>query len=252
MFLLKKILVALILPPTGLALLALFGLWLSRSRKRGWQRTGVVLCASALLALIVLSMPFVGNALNIPLQARAPVDAGALRQAQAIVILGGGTYFAAPEYGGDTVGRASLERARYGAKLGRETGLPLLVTSGAPFGGRAEAELMREVLEREFGVKVRWTETASRDTAENARLSAPILKAAGITRIALVTGADHMPRAEELFTREGLAVIAAPTAFSTASPSMIENLLPQGMGSSRHALHEYLGILFNRLKDALQ
>ena len=39
---------------------------------------------------------------------------------------------------------------------------------------------MREALERDFGVKVRWVENASRDTAENARLSAPILKAAGV------------------------------------------------------------------------
>ena len=40
MFLLKKILTALILPPTGPVLLALFGLWLSRRKNRRWQYGG--------------------------------------------------------------------------------------------------------------------------------------------------------------------------------------------------------------------
>ena len=37
--------------------------------------------------------------------------------AQAIVVLGGGTYFNVVEYGSDTVNRYSLERIRYAARL---------------------------------------------------------------------------------------------------------------------------------------
>jgi hypothetical protein len=40
MFLLKKILTALILPPTGPVLLALFGLWLSRRKSRTQRAAG--------------------------------------------------------------------------------------------------------------------------------------------------------------------------------------------------------------------
>lgn len=244
MFLLKKLLAALILPPAGPILLALFGLWLSRARSRRWQHGGVWLAALSLLGLLLLSLPIVGNTLMAPLEPHPPVTAAQLRHAQAIVILGGGSYYAAPEYGGDTVGSASLVRVRYGARLARETGLPVLVTSGSPHGGRPEAETMREVLEREFGVKVRWSEAASRDTAENASMSAPLLKAAGITRIALLSHGWHLPRAIPLFEHEGLAVIPAPTLFSTASPSLLESLLPgDGLGLSRMALHEYLGRL---------
>ena len=199
----------------------------------------------------MLSLPVVGTALSGALPVSAPIDAAGLRRAQAIVILGGGSYYAAPEYGGDTVSRASLERLRYGARLARESKLPLLVTSGAPYGGRAEAESMRDVLEQEFGTRVRWVETLSRDTAENARFSAPILKAAGIDRIALVTHAAHMPRSAALFAREGLEVIAAPTGFRTPSPSSIEDWLPRGLGRSREALHEHLGIFYNRLAERL-
>jgi uncharacterized SAM-binding protein YcdF (DUF218 family) len=251
MFLLKKILTALILPPTGPVLLALFGLWLSRRNSRRWQYAGLALATISLLGLIALAMPVVGNALAPAEAPQAPISAEALRRAQAIVILGGGSYYTAPEYGSDTVGSASLVRTRYGARLARETGLPVLVTSGSPHGGRAEAESMREVLEREFGVKVRWSETTSRDTAENASMSAPLLKAAGITRIALVTHASHMPRSAELFRREGIEVLPAPTGFSTPARSMIEDYLPRNLRPAQEALHEQLGQLFNRIKDAL-
>jgi uncharacterized SAM-binding protein YcdF (DUF218 family) len=249
MFLLKKILAALILPPAGPILLALFGLWLLRAKSRRWQHGGAALATLSLFGLLVLSLPVVGNALMAPLEPHPPIAPEQLRRVQAIVILGGGSYFAAPEYGGDTVSHYTLERLRYGARLGRESSLPVLVTGGAPFGGRAEAESMREALERDFGVKVRWVESAARDTAENARLSAPLLKAAGVTRIALVSHGWHLPRAIELFEKQGIEVTPAPTAFSTGSPSLLEDLLPGGLVTSRLALREYLGRLYNFLKE---
>ena len=249
MFLLKKILAALILPPAGPILLVLFGLWLLRAKSRRWQHGGAALATLSLLGLLVLSLPVVGNALMAPLEPHPPIAPEQLRRVQAIVILGGGSYFAAPDYGGDTVSHYTLERLRYGARLGRESSLPVLVTGGAPFGGRAEAESMREALERDFGIKVRWVESAARDTAENARLSAPLLKAAGVTRIALVSHGWHLPRAIELFEKQGIEVTPAPTAFSTGSPSLLEDLLPGGLVTSRLALREYLGRLYNFLKE---
>lgn len=252
MFLLKKILTALILPPAGPILLALCGLWLSRTCKsRRWQHGGVALAILSLLGLLLLSLPVVGNALMAPLESYPPITSAQLQRVQAIVILGGGTYFAAPEYGGDTVGYATLERLRVGARLARQSGLPLLVTGGAPTGGRPEGKSMREALENDFGVKVRWTETAARDTAENAALSSPMLKAAGVTRIALVSHGWHLTRAIALFEKQGLEVTAAPTAFSTGSPSLAAGFVPGSLGTSRDALREYLGQLYNRLKETL-
>jgi uncharacterized SAM-binding protein YcdF (DUF218 family) len=121
----------------------------------------------------------------------------------------------------------------------------LLVTGGAPHGGRPEAELMAEALGEEFGVQASWVEGASRDTAENAVFSALLLRADGIERIALVSHSAHLSRAIPLFEKAGLKVIPAPTGFSTQPPSLIANLLPGGMGRSSAALHEYLGMLFN-------
>lgn len=254
MFLLKKIVAALILPPTGPALLALFGLWLARSAserdaKRWRRKAGMWLATLSLLTLIVLALPMTGTALMASLERHPPITGAQLARVQAIVILGGGTYHAGPEYGGDTVAYETLERVRYGARLARQARLPLLVSGGAARGVRAEGESMRDTLERDFGVKVRWIETRSRDTAGNARLSAALLKAEGISRIALVTHAWHLPRAIALFEKEGLEVTPAPTAFSTSSPSLAEAWLPGGSVKSRQALHEYLGRLYDSLLE---
>ena len=86
--------------------------------------------------LWLLALPVLGNSMLRSLEGE-PLDHADLLQAQAIVVLGGGRYRDAPEYGGDTVGEATLVRLRYAAKLHRETGLPLLVTGGKPEGRAA-------------------------------------------------------------------------------------------------------------------
>jgi uncharacterized SAM-binding protein YcdF (DUF218 family) len=237
-FLLKKIIAGLILPPTSLLLLALLGalIWRSYGRWRG--RFGALLLGASLSLLIVFSIPAVGQRMLASLERFPPVTTERLAGVQAIVVLGGGTYRAAPEYAGDTVNAFSLERVRYAAKLARETKLPLLLTGGLINGVRAEAELMREVLVYEFGVPVRWVETASLDTEGNARLSAAVLKAAGIGKVALVSHGWHLPRAVPLFEREGLVVVPAPTRFSTGH---VHAWIPGDLRDSRIALHEYLG-----------
>lgn len=248
MFLAKKLLTALLLPPLGLLLLALVGLWLARRH----PRSGRGLAAFAVVTLLALSMPPVADALIHSLEDHAPIGTQGLARAQAIVVLAGGVYHAAPEYGADTVGRWTLERTRYGAWLQRRSGLPILVTGGAPFGGRPEGEAMKEVIERDFRGQVRWVENASRDTFENAIFSAGMLKAAGIERIALVSHAWHLPRAVALFEAQGLEVFPAPMGFATQPPSAFAQALPSmdALADSRLALREWLGRLANRLGAA--
>ena len=244
MFLAKKVLAALILPPAGPLLLALGGLWLTRWRLQAGRLCAALGCA----VLLVLSLPWVADRLSATIEDVAPLAPEQLATAQAIVILGGGTYRRAPEYGDDTTSAATLERLRYGAYLARRSGLPVLVTGGAPFGGRPEGEAMREALERDFQVPVPWTESRSRDTGENAALSAPLLREAGISRIALVTHAFHMKRAQALFAAAGFQVIPAPTAFAGGEESLLESFLPSmiALSQSGRVLHEHLGRLADR------
>ena len=87
MFLLKKILAALILPPTGPILLALFGLWLSRRKSRRWQYGGIILATLSLASLLALSTPIVGHALMAPLQPHPALAPGQLKGVQALSLI---------------------------------------------------------------------------------------------------------------------------------------------------------------------
>ena len=160
MFLLKKLIAMLVLPPAGPLLLAVLGLLLLRRR----PRLGKSLAWSGFLLLWLLATPAVTKPMLAALEDIPALDLAQAKSAQAIVVLGGGSYWAAPEYDGDTVSRWSLERIRYAARLHRDTGLPLLVTGGAPLGGVPEGRSMRDALEWDFGAKVRWVEDRSADT----------------------------------------------------------------------------------------
>ncbi len=249
-FALKKIATSLILPPAGPILLALAGLWLARR----WPRFGRGLSIASLLGLLAMSLPPVAGWLASGLETYRPISDVDLKRAQAIVVLGGGKYFVAPEYGQDTISRWSLERARYAAHLQRRSKLPILVAGGAPDGGRPEGDALKEALTRDFNAAVTWVDARSADTGENAAQSAALLKKAGISRIALVTHAWHMPRATALFVREGLTVIPAPTGFTTPSPSQLFQLTPSttALDKSRLALHEWLGMLAEQIKTAVR
>ena len=249
MFFLKKLLSALVLPPASLVLVALFGFWLSM-RKSGWRRKlGMGLTCLSLAMLLALSIPVVGRKMLNSLENYPPVSAEQLKDAQAIVVLGGGLYHGAPEYQSSTVNHFSLERLRYAARLARQSHLPILVSGGAPSGGVAEAAAMRDTLEQDFGLKVKWIESASRDTGENAKMSAAQLKEDGITRIALISHAWHLPRAVPLFEHEGLTVIPAPTVFTTQIATPFADWLPASFLNSRLAAHEYLGRMVDWFKQ---
>jgi uncharacterized SAM-binding protein YcdF (DUF218 family) len=247
-FYLKKLIAALVLPPTGPVLVALLGLWLARRHRRLGSGIAILM----LLSLVALALPPVAEALMGTLETYPPIAPQQLSRAQAIVVLGGDDYPRAPEYGGDTVGPGTLSRVRYAAELQRRSGLPILVSGGAPAGGTPGGETMKAALERDFGGNVKWVERASRDTAENAAYSAGMLKSAGVRRIALVSHGWHLRRAIPLFERQGFEVVAAPTRFTTHSPSLFFYLIPdyQSFEKSTTALRELLGILAQRVAAA--
>lgn len=111
MFFLKKILTALALPPAGPLLLAALGLLLMKR----WPRFGKSLAWSGLALLWLLATPAVTKPMLAAIEDVPPLDIAQAKGAQAIVVLGGGSYFAAPEYGGDTVSSGSLVRLRWAA-----------------------------------------------------------------------------------------------------------------------------------------
>jgi len=238
---LKGLFKALVLPPTGPLLIAIAGLLLLARR---W-RAGRILAWSGILLLVGLSTPVVAFMLLSVLDRWPAFDPADTRGAQAIVILGGGVRRHAAEYGGDTLGHLTLERVRYGAYLARATKLPVLVTGGAVFGGEPEAKLMRAALEQEFGVRVRWAESESRNTHENALRSARILAAAGVDRVILVAHSFDMTRAKAEFAAQRIDAIPAPTGIPDSMIDTPLDLLPSlaALQGSYFALYEMLANL---------
>lgn len=245
----------LLLPPTNLVLMIVLGFLL----RRRWPRTGTALAASGVLLLVLLSGSF-GSMLLVRSLEDMTVPLTQLENtgAQAIVVLGAGSLYQSPEYGGiDIPDEVALIRLRYAAHVQHATGLPLLVSGGnaSPDGKQqAKALGMARALREDFRTPVKWAEGASADTAQNALYSARMLRAAGVKRILLVTHAMHMPRAREAFRHAGLEVVDAPTAFySRGRPNSLLGLMPSaaGMYRSYYAIHEWIGLLWYRLRAAL-
>ncbi len=243
---------ALILPPGGPILVILAGLLFWR-----WRRWSLLLLASGLAALYLLSTPYVAALLMAPIEPYGALTDAELQAtpAQAILVLGGGRYDNAPEFGGDTVNPLLLARLRYAARLQRRTGLPIVV-SGGTGGNNAppEAELARRVLEDELGARVSMVEHQSQTTWENARHTQPLLEKQGIEQVLLVTHAWHLPRAVYAFHAAGVQVIPAPTHFvhSSNGSKGAGYWLPSALAlqNSYFALHEHLGLAWYRVRYA--
>jgi uncharacterized SAM-binding protein YcdF (DUF218 family) len=246
---LKTLLRTLILPPASLLVLSFVGLWLLTRHPAGRaRRAGAALLTGALVTLWLLATPVIADLLQRAAD-RVPAlspEAVAAAHAQAIVILSGGaTRHRAPEYGHTpAAGEELLERLAYGAYLAHRTALPVLVS-----GDFAETESMHTVLARDFGVATRWVESHSRDTFQNALFSAPILRAAGVSRILLVTSAAHEYRAAHEFEAAGFEVVPAPVGVFEPPEPNPTRYLPSvaGLRRSTEALYELIGDLARRL-----
>lgn len=250
----KPILTALVLPATS-GLLALFALllWAWRAASRHYARAALLLSAVVTLLMWLLSCQAVAIWLSLHLLPQvSPVSADDLKQhqVQAIVVLGGGVENKAFEYDGPTLSPDAMQRLLYGVYLSRSTQLPMAYTGGIGWAGQSdqtsEAQVAALALTRIGAPALRWQESQSRDTHENAVLTAQLLRKEGITRIALVTHAWHMPRSLRQFEAAGLQVTPAPMGFIRSDVTPLLQWMPSGKGlrETGWIIHEWLGLLF--------
>ena len=245
---LTNLLAAFLLPPLSLVILGCLGWWLAKR----FRLAGNAIVIASIALLLVLSTGAGSRLLVAPLENRSlPVPNPKMVDAKAIVILGGGRSFAAPEDDNrDQPSAQTLARLRHGARLYRMTGLPILVSGGAPDrGGESEAAVMARALREDFHIPVRWLEDTSENTAQNAAHAATMLREAGIDRALLVTDAIHMPRAMQIFSKTGLTVMPAATEFRSRKPLSVADFIPSagGLQTSHYALHEWIGMVWYRL-----
>ena len=263
----------LLMPPGIWILIALLAIMLL-NKKKIWQKSVVIACL--LLIWITSTTAFANWFVRVTdhlMHWPKPVDISQITTQnltktqppdapQAIVILGGGKRRGAlelPEYGYSDVSKESMERLRVGAKLAKQTGLPVLLTGGAPDATSkddlSEAAVMAMVMKNELGVTAKWTESQSNTTSENAKLSAEILKKEGIKKVYLVTHFWHTPRAQRAFEKEGLQIVPIAHGYQYKNQFEINKLTPvdflpssSGVLRIRQIWHELIGQIWYELK----
>lgn len=223
------------------------------------NRVSSILLAIALVILLLSSNEIFSKALVRSLEWRY-LPNGDLPQAEAIVVLGGGTrprISPRPWYEVSEAG----DRILYGSWLYKRGKAPLLVVTGGRAewygeGGNPESEDMAAIAEV-MGVpsSAIVQESQSFNTRDNAVNTKQILDKKGVNKILLVTSALHMPRSIEIFRKVGLEIIPAPTDFLSVKNdnskgfALILDLLPsaEALKNTTNAIKEYIGLFIYQL-----
>jgi uncharacterized SAM-binding protein YcdF (DUF218 family) len=176
-------------------------------------------------------------------------SASQLPTAQAIVVLGGNTANARPNWFEPYDKSTAWPRVDTAAILYKTDRAPLIVLSGAALEGKiSEAQSMANNLkQQDIPAQAMILETRSYNTRENGVYTAAKLRQRDITRILLVTSALHMPRAMGVFNKLGISAIAAPSMPQIVVPNDpdFSFWLPdmRAFEASRSIIKEYVGLL---------
>ncbi|GHD53949.1 Uncharacterized SAM-binding protein YcdF, DUF218 family [Marinobacter persicus] len=249
MFVISKIAIA-IISPLGSALLG--GLLALIAGFVGLRRLALVLGVLSVAWLWVWSLPATSYALRGYLESQhPPMAVEATPEAEAIVVLGGGTWPMQYDQDYPNLGAAS-DREWHGARLYEAGKAPLLILTGGydpRFSASSSAESMRRFMS-DLGVpdSAMVLEDQARNTTQNAEFTAGILARRGINRILLVTSALHMPRSVALFEAQGLEVIPAATDHEVRGAPGWRLWLPHtdALDGSSRAIKEIVGKLVGR------
>ncbi|NUM44311.1 MAG: YdcF family protein [Anaerolineales bacterium] len=256
MFVFFSKLIPYFLYPLSLAAVLLAGAVLLRHPK--WQRR---LLIAGVLLIWIGGNGWVTGALLKSLEWQY-LPSAEIPQADAIVILGGGTHPPTYPRPGPEVDDAG-DRMIYGARLYREGKAPVVLVTGGrlPWSfatGASEASQEMVDLLTFMGVpeEAILQEAESVNTYENGVFTKEILAPMGINRILLVTSAMHMPRSVAIFEKLGFEVIPAPTDFvitefpedlplSQTWPNYLFSIFPtaDNLNKTALALKEYIGIV---------
>jgi uncharacterized SAM-binding protein YcdF (DUF218 family) len=169
------------------------------------------------------------------------------QRAQAIVVLSGGIEAPKVHCPIAMPDESTFARCRYAGWLYKHwQQAPVLLSGGMNAGSKEPfAATMAEVIGKcDVPADQIWMETRSRNTYENARYSAEILRSKGVSNIVLVVEADTMLRAEGCFRKQGITVVPAPfnhRSFGTG----VQDFIPcwTALQRNERTLHEYGGLL---------
>jgi uncharacterized SAM-binding protein YcdF (DUF218 family) len=253
----KPVLTALLLPPVPWLLLVVLAALLLRTRRAAGGLLITVALAGLWFGSTVVAAEWLQRARLAPPPALSPADIARIKRDVAagkpvvVLVLGGGREPHAPEYAAPSLPPAALERLRYGTWLAKATGAPLAFAGGVGHAqgasGPSEAEVAARIAQAEFGVPLRWRESASRDTRENAARALALLREAGVREVLLVTHGWHMPRARRAFdqiARDALRIVPAPMGLAPSAMLPALRWMPseEGFRLNHRVWREQLGL----------
>jgi uncharacterized SAM-binding protein YcdF (DUF218 family) len=234
----------------ALLLLVILGV-VFRDRRLSWR-------VVAALALFLITWPPVARVQLRILEGRYSAAAPLSQGIQAIVVLASEVLPPSANRPVAIPAWDTYQRCQYAAWLyANGLRVPVVVSGKGSTSGPPYAETMKAVL-TQMGVpgEMIWTENRSRSTHENATYVTALLREKGIAKIALVTEAYHMPRAELSFRKEsrngGLDIIPAACCFRS-DPDDLPKWLPsaQAIDWNQDCLHEIMGIVWYKIRGRI-
>lgn len=247
MFIVKKVITSLILPPGVFILLLLLCGTVFLFRKGTWKAG--LFCIFTAVCIWATAISPVSDALLQRLEYSFPIPQNP--RGDVIVLLGGGAQGDVPDMTGKGFPSGdSAARIITAVRLQRSLDIPVIVSGGSGFASqRPEAPITKRFLV-DLGVPEHMiiTEERSRDTFENARYSAELCRNFKLSRPIVVTSAYHMERAVFSFERNKMRVTPYPAGFRSVKDSAAawEDYLP-GPGAQANlvlAAKEYLGLIW--------
>jgi uncharacterized SAM-binding protein YcdF (DUF218 family) len=247
-FILSKVLGFFAAPSNVAIVLGLLGALLLATRL---ARVGRLLMLASLIALAVLGLSPLGNALIIPLEQRFPPWDDTRGPPDGIVVLGGGITPEVSAARNEVALKEAGERVTAGVALARRYPDARIIYSGG-----SSALIFDEVSEAVAAVRIFESlgippariiaEEQARNTVENAVFSLLLAMPRPGERWLLVTSAYHMPRSMGFFRAAGFPVEAYPVDWRTRGPQDALRPFPtlgSGLERADTAMREWVGLL---------
>lgn len=255
-FVAAKLLDFLLTPSNVVPLMMIIGALLTLLKRRSLGRA--LLCIGLCLAAAIVWSPL-AFWLLMPLENRYPVPQ-VLSPVTGIILLGGGVDIAVqPRESGPILTHAAGRLLTTVALAHRFPEAKILISGGSPElnreDDRSEAASTKAFL-AQMGIDPdrMLTDSISRDTYENAREAARLLRPQPADQWLLVTSAAHMPRAVGAFDAMRFPVVPYPADYKTGPEGSISRLpdtAAQGWLYCDIASHEWLGLMAYRLSGRI-
>ncbi|MBI5049158.1 MAG: YdcF family protein [Deltaproteobacteria bacterium] len=249
-FILSKIILFLVLPPSSLIIVMALGFLLVKRH----PRLAKVFIVAGFSILYLISIRPVSDALIKPLESSfSPlVKDSALIPANTIVVLTGGAVDLSWLGISPRPSKASLSRLIYGMTLYRQIpGATIVISGGSGDFEKqniSEADAMKDIaVSLDFPPKDILIEKDSRNTIESVR---ELNKLIGNKKITLVTSAYHMKRAAAMFKKIGMDIVPAPTDYISEQKTIsLYSFIPRtdNLATSTVAFYEYMSFAWYRI-----